>query len=95
MSKRVVNTNVYLYDKVRNRILWWVGRFNTITETFAACKEFAAGIGQHDAFLIPGDEDEKMWFDSKEKTKFCFQIKINLVEIAEEDRGKGKSAKKT
>ena len=40
MGKRVVNTNVYLYDKIRGKILWWVGKFDTIVDTFAACKEF-------------------------------------------------------
>ena len=79
MGKKVVNTNVYLYDKIREKVLWWVGAFDTIMDTFAACSDFAKGIGQSDAFMIPcDDEEDTIWFDSEKATKFCFKIKLDV-----------------
>jgi hypothetical protein len=80
LGKRVVNTSVYLYDKIRERIVWCVGTFGTIVETFSACTEFARGIGQPDAFMIPSkDEEDTIWFDSESATKFCFKIKVEVM----------------
>ena len=89
MGKKVVNTNVYLYDKIREKILWWVGTFDTIVDTFAACSDFAKGIGQSDAFMIPcDDEEDTIWFDTEGASKFCFKIKVAVKSADEGDEQK-------
>lgn len=82
MSNIVVNTTVYLYDRIKEKCLWTVGQFQTIKDTFDACKSLSFGMGRKDAFMIPSiDEDDVIYFDSKSENRFCFKIKVEAKKL--------------
>ena len=80
MGNKVSKTSVFLYDTIWERVLWCVGTFPDISETFARCKELAEGMGKQDAFMIPDEENGVVFFDSPKRSRFCFKIKIELEE---------------
>ena len=85
MGKKVEQTRVFLYDRVWEKILWCVGRFDNIRDTFAACRRLSEGLGRSDAFMIPSiTEEDVIFFDSDKINRFCFKIKVQTKKIDEE-----------
>jgi len=85
LSKEVANTSVFLYDRVWEKILWCVGKFDNIRDTFAACKTLSKGMGRDDAFMIPSRTEENIiYFDSTNQNRFCFQIKVEIKDSGSE-----------
>ena len=80
MGNKVAKTSVFLYDTIWKRVLWCVGTFPNIGETFDRCKELSVGMGKKNAFMIPDKESGVVFFDSPSRSRFCFKIKIEIEE---------------
>ena len=78
MGKSVENTSVFLYDRLLDKILWCVGKFQNIRDTFSHCKVLAIGMGRGDAFMIPSSNEDVIFFDNHDTNRFCFKIKIEF-----------------
>ena len=79
MNNKVINTSVFLYDRRLDTVLWAVGIYKTISECFSRCKDLSAAMGKDDAFMIPSNkEDDAIFFDTPQISRFCFKIKIEV-----------------